>query len=68
MTQNNTLSYRVGQLEKDYDGVNEKMQKLLVNDIPHLQQGMASLKVRMEVLTAVNVGATILIIIISKFF
>jgi len=68
MTGNNTLSYRVSQLEKNYERLDSKIETLLVNDIPHLQQSLSSLKVRMDALTVVNVGAIILGIIINRFF
>lgn len=67
MTKNN-ISYRVSQLEKNYDSLDKKIEKLMVNDIPHLQQTMGSLKTRMDVLTAVNVAAIIIGLIISKMF
>ena len=66
-SKNNTLCYRVGQLEKAYNGLDNKVEQLLINDIPHLQQSISSLKVRMDVLTVVNVGAIILGVIINKF-
>jgi len=68
MTGNNTLSYRVGQLEKNYEKMDYKLEKLMTNDLPHLQQAMGSLKTRMDVLTVVNVGAIVIGIIISKMF
>ena len=68
MPENNTLKYRVEQLEKNYYSLDSKMEKLMTNDIPHLNQAMASLKVRMDVLTVVNVGAIIFGLIISKMF
>jgi len=69
MTKNGgTLTYRVGQLEKNYETLDGKIEKLLVNDIPHLQQSMSSLKVRMDVLTIVNVGSLIIALLINKFF
>ena len=67
MTGNNTLTYRVGQLEKNYDALDGKIEKLLTNDIPHLQQSISSLKVRMDVLTVVNVGAIIIALVVNKF-
>jgi len=67
MTGNNTLSYRVSQLEKNYEKLDGKIETLLVNDIPHLQQSLSSLKVRMDILTVVNVSAIVLGIIVSKF-
>ena len=68
MAGNNTLTYRVGQLEKNYDSLDRKMEQLMTNDLPHLQQAMMSLKTRMDVLTVVNVGAIVAGLIVSKMF
>ena len=67
MTKNNTLSYRVGQLEKCVDAIDIKMDKLLTNDIPHIQSELQSLKTRINVLTAINVGAIILAAALLKY-
>ena len=71
MTGNNTLTYRVGQLEEKVEKLEErlgnKLELLMTNDIPHLQQEIISVKTKMNVLTAVNIGAIILGIIISRF-
>ena len=64
---NNTLAYRVGELEKNYDKLDEKLDKLMTNDLPHLHQSMASLKTRIDVLTLVNVGAIVIAVILNKF-
>jgi hypothetical protein len=66
MKNNNTLSYRVEQLEKNYDKLDVKMSKLLENDIPHLQETMVGLKTRVSVLTAVNIGAIIFGIVAAR--
>ena len=66
MTNTNTLTYRVTQLEKNYDKLDAKIETLLTNDIPHLQRSISSLKVRMDVLTFVNVSAIIGAVIIAK--
>jgi len=68
MAENNTLNYRVEQLEGNYKSLDTKMEKLMTNDLPHLNQAMASLKVRMDVLTVVNVGAIVIGLIVSKMF
>lgn len=68
MTGNNTLSYRVGQLEKNYDSLDKKIEKLMTNDLPHLNQLVGSLKTRMDALTVVNVAAIIIGLVISKMF
>ncbi len=68
MTRNNsTLAYRVGQLEKETDGLNTKMDTLLTNHLPHLEQSILEVKTRVNVLTAVNIGAVILGVIVSKY-
>jgi len=68
MPEKNNLNYRVGQLEKNYDSLDRKMEQLMTNDLPHLQQAMMSLKTRMDVLTVVNVGAIVFGLIVSKMF
>lgn len=68
MAKNNTLSYRVGQLEKSSEKIDEKMDKILENEIPHLQLTLAQLKTRMDVLTIINVGAIVTAIILNQIF
>jgi len=63
---NNTLSYRVDQLENKVDGLDNKIDRLLTNDIPHLSASIVELKTRINVMTAFNIGAIILGIVISK--
>lgn len=67
MKRNNTLKYRVEQLEKNYEKLDVKMDKILENELPHLQRDCQMLKTRMDVLTAVNIAAIIFGIIASKF-
>ena len=64
---NNTIKWRVTQLEKGQESIDSKLDKITTNDLPHLHEGMSSLKTRMSVLTAVNVGAIILALVVSKF-
>ena len=66
MTKNGTLSYRVEQLERNYDRLDEKMDRILQNDLPHLHEAVSSLKTRISVLTAVNLTAIILGILASR--
>jgi len=35
---NGTLTYRVGELEKSLDKVDVKLNKVLTNDLPHIQE------------------------------
>ena len=68
MTKNgNTLTYRVGELEKCTDKMDGSIDMMLRNHIPHLQQEVESLKVRINVLTVVNVSAIILALLFAKF-
>lgn len=66
MKNNTTLKYRVRQLEIQVDKLDVKIDKMLTNDLPHLNETLASLKTRITVLTAVNLGAIILGIIVSR--
>jgi len=68
MKNNNTLTYRVEQLEKNYDKLDCKIDHILTNDLPHIQESMIQMKTRMTVLTALNIGAIILAIVVTKLF
>ena len=65
-TSNNTLRYRVGELEKKLDKLNNKVDALLTDEIPTMREDILALKTRINVLTAVNIGAIILALLISK--
>lgn len=68
MTKNgDTLKYRVAQLEKCSEKVEERLDSIMENHIPHLNEQVSSLKTRIEVLTVVNIGAVILALIINKY-
>jgi len=67
MGKNNKLQYRVDQLEKRQERIINKIDELLTNHLPHLTAEMVSLKTRISVLTAVNIGAVIFALIINKF-
>lgn len=64
---NNTIKWRVSQLEKSQEAIDNKLDKILTNDLPHLHEAVSSLKTRISVLTAVNVGAILLALVVSKF-
>ena len=61
MTKNGTIAYRVEQLEKNYNALDSKIEQLLTNDLPHLKEEMISLKTRVAVSTAINVGTVLLV-------
>jgi len=64
---NNTLSWRVVQLEKQVESMDVKMDKLMSNDLPHLHEKLGSLETRINVLTMVNIGAILLALVVNKF-
>lgn len=66
MAGNNTLTYRVGQLEDKVGELNTDIKDLCRNDLPHMRTEIASLKTRISVLTAVNIGAIIIALVVSK--
>lgn len=66
-TNGETLRYRVTQLEKCYEKIESRLDALLENHFPHLQNEVNELRTRISVLTAVNIGAIILALIINKF-
>lgn len=63
---NNTLTYRVGELEKTKDKHNEILygeHGILTNHIPTIQKDMQKLKTLMTL----NIGAIIIGILIAKY-
>jgi len=67
MTNNGTLSYRVGQLEKKVEKLDNKLDKIMTNHLPHVETELIAIKTRVNVLTAVNIGAIVLLAIINRF-
>ena len=66
MTKNN-LTYRVGELEKCYEKIDNRLDRIMENHLPHLQLEMEALKVRVNVLAIINIGSIIVALIINKF-
>lgn len=67
MTKNNTLSYRVTELEKRVEHLVGKLDLIRTNDLPHLREEMTSLKTRVNVAAVINVGAIIVGALILKY-
>jgi len=79
---NGTLSYRVGELEKSVDGMEAKIDLIRTNELPHINQKivaidgkLVSLNNKFDTLnqrfvqaTVVNVGAIILVAVLTKMF
>jgi len=57
----NNLVYRVEQLEKNYIQLDTKLDHLLINELPHIQEELSSLKTRVNVATVINVGSILLV-------
>ena len=57
----NNLTYRVEQLEKNYIQLDTKLDHILQNELPHLQEELISLKTRVNVSTIINVGAILFV-------
>ena len=67
MTRNGgTLVYRVEQLEKKVDILDGKMDRLLENHVPKIELDIMSIKTRVNVVTAINIGAIIMGIIVGR--
>lgn len=67
MSKSNTIAWRVEQLEKTVATFDVKLDELMQNHIPHLDSELQSLKTKINVMTALNIGAIVLGIIISKY-
>jgi hypothetical protein len=64
---NGTISWRVTMLEKNMCDMDKKLDEVLQNHLPHIQEQVSSLKTRIDVLTVVNIGAIVLAMLINKF-
>lgn len=66
-TNGKTLTWRVRQLEKGVEKLDEKVDKILQNHLPHIQESVVKLKTRVTVAAIVNVGAILLGAAILKY-
>lgn len=57
----NNLTYRVEQLEKNYTKLDDKLDRLLTNELPHIQEELTSLKTRITSMSILNIGALLLV-------
>lgn len=60
------ITYRVDELEKTVGSIDGKIDRLMTNHLPHLEQKVIVLSTRINVLTVVNVGAIILAAVIQR--
>ena len=69
MTENcNTIKYRLGEIEKKYGRIEERLVVIMENHLPHINVKIVELKTRMNVVTMINVSAIILGILLVKAF
>jgi len=68
MPNKNNLSYRVGELEKKMKDIGLKLDEIRTNDLHHLDKRIVSLESQVKLLSAINVGALIIHLIIAKYF
>jgi len=64
----NTIRYRVERLEEDLSGVSVRLDKIMENHLPHLREQISGLDSKITVLTALNVGAVVVGLLISRLF
>ena len=62
----NNLTYRVCQLEKKYDDLDQKIDKILTNHLPHIEAAVTGLKTEVRVLAIINIGAIILLKLLGQ--
>ena len=69
-----TIEYRLGQLEKKVDTNCVRMDKILTNDIPHIQTKLENLdgkvdnlRTRIDLLSIINIGAIIIALLVKEF-
>lgn len=67
MAKENNYSFRFGETEKRVEKIELKLDKIMENHIPHLELKLERINTKINILTAVNVGAIIIAIIINKF-
>lgn len=66
MNKNNTLTYRVTQLEKNYLKLDTKIDLLMTNYLPSIERKLAQLDTKITIFTGLNVAAIIVGILISR--
>lgn len=68
MTKTNGLTdYKVKELQGDVANLQTDVTLIMTNHLPHLKEDLISLKTRINVMTAINIGGIILGIIVGKF-
>ncbi len=66
-TTHGTIRWRLDRLEKDVESLDKKLDKIMTNDLPHLNEQVSSLNTSIKIYATFNVGVLILGLLISKF-
>jgi len=56
-----TTKYRVSVVEETLKELSKKVDLIRTNELPHINSALASLKVRVTIATAINIGAIMLL-------
>jgi len=68
MAQNGLIQYKIIELKKDIDALKNDVELILTNHLPHIKEDIISLKTRVTLATAANIGAITLGVIATKLF
>lgn len=66
-TKSNNIEWRITQLESNYKEMDGKIDQILQNHLPHLKDSIISLETKINILSAINIAAIILGVVVSKF-
>ena len=61
------LDQRLKQLEKNSEKIDSRLTKIMTNHLPHIEVELIAVKTKMNVLSALNIGAVIILGIMQRF-
>ena len=67
MTKNGLTQYRLKDIENKVDDLDVKVEQILINHLPHIQEEISIFKSRLNYFTAFNIGAIILALLIGRY-
>lgn len=59
--------YQIQELRASVEGLQKDMRTILENYLPHLKEDNVNIKTRINVYTAINIGAIILTLLFERF-
>ncbi len=63
---NGTTKYRLSKVEENYKELDIKVDLILTNHLPHINESLASVKAGIKILAVINIGGIIAVAIIEK--